>query len=234
MRDVPEQAVGLQAVLFDVDGTLYRQGPVRRAMLTRIVRHHAMHPARGVRVARIISAYRTAQEELRSSGFAGDVAAAQLEMASARAGVEPDEVRRVVEHWIEDVPLDVVGSNPRNGLVEVLDVLAVRGTRLGVVSDYPATRKLEALGIADRFEVVVSAQDPAVGAFKPAPSGLIAALQVLRISPDQALYVGDRADVDGTAAAAAGMRFHLVGDAGRGKLRAPASANPSMIRTEAP
>ncbi len=236
MRDVPRHAVGCEAVLFDVDGTLYRQGPVRRTMLTRIVRQHLAHPVTGVRVARIISAYRKAQEELRSSDFTGDVASAQLDMASARAGVGSDEVRSVVEHWIEEVPLDVVGSNARDGLVDVLDTLAARGTRLAVVSDYPADRKLDALGIADRFEVVVSAQDSSVGAFKPNPAGLLAALSALRVAPGAALYVGDRTDVDGAAAAAAGMRFHLVGSDGRGGTgdRASAEATPSAHRTEAP
>jgi HAD superfamily hydrolase (TIGR01509 family) len=235
MRDVAARAAGLEAVLFDVDGTLYRQAPVRRAMMTTIVRHHWTHPAAGVHVARIISAYRRAQEELRSSGFAGDLAAAQLDMASRSTGVEVGEVRRIVEYWIEEAPLDVVGSNPRDGLVEVLDTLEERGTRLAVVSDYPAIRKLEALGIADRFEVIVSAQNPSVGVFKPDPAGLVTALRLLRIEPDRALYVGDRADVDGAAAATAGMPFHLVGGSGRrtyGRARA-ARTTPTASRTEA-
>ena len=86
-----------------------------------------------------------------------------------------------------------------------------RGLRLGALSDYPATRKLEALGVADRFDVVLSAQDPRVHAFKPSPKGLLVALEELGAAPGDALYVGDREDVDGAAARAAGMRYVIIG-----------------------
>ena len=58
-----------------------------------------------------------------------------------------------------------------------------RGTKLGALSDYPAVAKLEALGIADRFDVVLSAQDPRVHAFKPNPKGLLVALEALAVEP---------------------------------------------------
>ena len=57
------------------------------------------------------------------------------------------------------------------------------GLRLGVVSDYPARRKLDALGIADRFDAVVSAQDERVRSFKPNPRGILVALRRPRRRP---------------------------------------------------
>jgi FMN phosphatase YigB (HAD superfamily) len=72
-----------------------------------------------------------------------------------------------------------------------------------VVSDYPAAAKLNALGIAHLFDVVLCAQDPAIGVFKPHPRGLENALERLGVDASEALYVGDRADVDAVAASAA-------------------------------
>ena len=50
MRDVLGQVGAARAVLFDVDGTLYRQGPVRRAMMTQLVRAYLSKPSAGVSV----------------------------------------------------------------------------------------------------------------------------------------------------------------------------------------
>ena len=215
MRDVLGQLDGARAVLFDIDGTLYRQGPVRRAMMARLVRGHLARPTTGAQVMRVISAYRRAQEELRGSGFEGDVTEAQVEMAAARTGVDADVVRSIVEQWMEVEPLGAVAASGRTGLVELLDELARRGTKLGALSDYPAMAKLEALGIADRFDIVLSAQDPRVHAFKPNPKGLVVALEALAVEPADAVYVGDRAEVDGAAAAAVPMRCVIVGGSRR-------------------
>src|SRR5205085_2620040 len=76
----------LQAVIMDVDGTMYRQGPVRRAMLWRILSAHAMSPLRGISTLRMLSAYRLAQEELRGRCFTGAPARHQIDLACDRVG----------------------------------------------------------------------------------------------------------------------------------------------------
>lgn len=211
MRDVLEAVGAARAVVFDVDGTLYEQSPVRRAMMIRLARTCVTRPVAAFRTMRVLASYRQAQEALRESGFEGDVAAEQLRRAAAASGVNLDDVVALVEQWMETAPLDAVASNPRAGLVEVLDELARRGVALGVVSDYPAERKLAALGIAGRFDVVLSAQDSRVQAFKPNPKGLLLALSELGVATEDAVYVGDRAEVDGAAAAAAHVRCVLIG-----------------------
>lgn len=205
-------AAPVRAVVFDLDGTLYHQGPVRRAMLTRLVRAHWRHPLRGVRVLRILSAYRHAQEHLRTASFDGDVAAEQVRLAAERSGTDVDTVRQLVQRWMEDSPLDVVGANGRAGLADVLTTLRGRGIKLGVLSDYPADAKLRALGVADQFDRVITAQDDRVGAFKPNPRGLQLILDELGSGPADSVYVGDRAEVDGAAAAALDVRCILVDD----------------------
>ena len=223
MREVIDAIAGAQAVLFDVDGTMYRQAPVRRAMMTKLARAHAARPVEGYRVLKILAAYRHAQEDLRSRGFAGDVGAEQVRVAAERVGADPAAVRQLVERWMEVEPLPSVAASVRPGLVDALDAVTAAGARLGAVSDYPAVRKLEALGVRDRFDVVLSAQDSRVGAFKPDPKGLLVALDDLGVPPSQALYVGDRADVDLPAATAAGMRCVLVGGGRRrGRSGGPA------------
>lgn len=193
----------VKAVIFDVDGTLYRQPPLRRAMAVRLLRAHLVHPMRGLRTVRVIAAYRRAQEELREVAVDRDLAEAQLQMAAEHTGVDSAEVARCVARWMETAPLDLLARFAQPGLQQSLGELRSWGLRLAVLSDYPAEAKLEALGVAELFDVVVCAQDPEIGVFKPHPRGLEIVLKRLGIDASEALYVGDRAEVDAASAAAA-------------------------------
>jgi HAD superfamily hydrolase (TIGR01509 family) len=199
----------LKAVIFDVDGTLYHQTPLRRAMLLRLVRTHLVHPVQGWRTLRTLSAYRRAQEALRGE-LSGDVAGDQITMACERTGSDRAAVLGCVERWMEQEPLSLLPGCRHAGLVEFLHACRARGLRLAALSDYPASAKLRALGIADLFEIDLCAQVPEVGVFKPHPRGLLVVTERLGLTPDQCLYVGDRADVDAAAAAAAGMPCAIV------------------------
>uniref|UniRef100_UPI00263507C2 hypothetical protein n=1 Tax=uncultured Lentibacter sp. TaxID=1659309 RepID=UPI00263507C2 len=59
-----------KAVLFDLDGTLYRLAPMRRRMLLELLRWGAVHPFAFPRLMARLREFRTAREELRD--FAGD------------------------------------------------------------------------------------------------------------------------------------------------------------------
>lgn len=198
------------AVIFDLDGTLYDQLPVQRAMAGRIVLHHSVHPVGFLRTVKTLSAYRRAQEHLRATGFEGDVAAEQLAHAARRVRGAPSDVHVVVERWMGRAPLDLVARHRRSDVIELISDLAELRVPLGLVSDYPADAKLAALGLLERFDVIVTAQDPDVGVFKPHPRGLRVALERLGVSPERSCYVGDRLDVDLPAARSAGVSFLSV------------------------
>jgi FMN phosphatase YigB (HAD superfamily) len=204
----------LKAIIFDLDGTLYQQAPVRRTMLLRLLRAHATRPLSGLRTLRVLRAYRQAQEHLRASmnarPLATGLADAQLLLAAERAKVSPDIASGCVARWMEQEPLDLLAHAIRPGLRQFLEACKARGVRLGVLSDYPADAKVDALGLHGWFDVVLAAQSPGVGVFKPHPRGLLLAMDRLQASADESLYVGDRADVDGTLAAAAGVRCFIL------------------------
>jgi phosphoglycolate phosphatase/putative hydrolase of the HAD superfamily len=196
----------IKGLLFDVDGTLYRQKPLRLAMVWRLLCHYRWRPLALLRVMRILSAYRGAQEELRSGHRpVGSIAEAQLQLAAQKAGVDLEEVVRCVARWIEQEPLALLSRFIQPGLMKLLDDGCRRGLRMGVVSDYPATEKLQVLGLARYFDVVVIAQAPEVNAFKPDPTGMKVALKRLELAPQEVLYVGDRPEIDAEAARMAGV-----------------------------
>ena len=216
MDDVPASIPStLRAVVLDVDGTLYDQRKLRRAMLAALMKAHALRPLRGWKTASVLSAYRRAQEDLRHDP--GAAAVDQLEIACAKTGSTPEFARACVELWMESAPLAFLPRCIHLGLREFLEACRKRGVRLAALSDYPAEAKLQALGIAPAFELTLSAQSAEIARFKPHPRGIQVTLRRLGVSPDQALYVGDRPDVDAAAALAAGVACVIVG------RRAPAA-----------
>jgi phosphoglycolate phosphatase/pyrophosphatase PpaX len=80
------------------------------------------------------------------------------------------------------------------------------GLRLGIVTGkgreaWAATRAAMELG---PFEIVVTDDDVHVA--KPDPGGVLAAAEVMRVAPEQAVYIGD-STVDMRAGRSAGMRI---------------------------
>jgi putative hydrolase of the HAD superfamily len=199
------QIGGLKAVVFDIDGTLYRQGPLRRAMLLRLLGVHGAHPVRGWQTIRILRAYRRAQEALRAAPPTSNVAAAQITLTCERTNVDRRFVVECVRRWMEAEPLAFLPRCLQPGILEFLHDCKARGLRLGALSDYPADAKIHALGLADLFDVVLCAQARDIDVFKPNPRGLLVALERLGSSRAESLYIGDRVDVDAATAEAAGV-----------------------------
>ena len=88
------------------------------------------------------------------------------------------------------------------GVVESLERLRALGLELAVVANWDLSLRglLGEVGLAGYFAVVVHA------ACKPAPDGLLRALDEINVSPARALHAGDDS-ADEEAAAAAGMQF---------------------------
>ncbi|HEV2993716.1 MAG TPA: nicotinate-nucleotide--dimethylbenzimidazole phosphoribosyltransferase [Acidimicrobiia bacterium] len=134
-----------------------------------------------------------------------------------------DSITRLADH-VDAVLLDVGGTlvdeapagtavadlrpEARPGVADALDALAGRVrvaavTNTAVMGEADVRRLLDTAGLGP-FEVVVTSAD--VGAAKPDPAPLHAALSRLAVAPGRALYVGDRAS-DRDAAEAAGTAF---------------------------
>ncbi|MET9804787.1 HAD family hydrolase [Streptomyces sp. NPDC006368] len=87
----------------------------------------------------------------------------------------------------------------------VLDVLAA-DYRHGALSNATIRnqeRKLRALGVRDRFEVLVCAVE--LGVSKPAAEAFHAACTLMDLLPEEVAYVGDQPDIDARGAVEAGL-----------------------------
>ena len=197
-----------KAVIFDVDGTLYDQRPLRRAIFRRFAAAYWRKPVLGARTARVLQAYRRGHEELRGQPYSVET---DLNLAAEKSGVPVSEVREIVERWMEAEPLDLLASCVYSGVTGLLQKLADLGVPCGIFSDYPPEDKLKAMKLTSFFNCVKCADE--VGWLKPDPRGLLAVLQSMGVEPGAAIYIGDR-QVDHDAAIGAGMKVTLIHNEG--------------------
>jgi putative hydrolase of the HAD superfamily len=106
---------------------------------------------------------------------------------------------------METGPLEAIRKARYTGLLEFCGWAKQTGLLRAVLSDYDPRQKLRALEVEDYFPVIACAQDPDIGVFKPNPAGLRAVVRRLGASPEETVYIGDRPEVDGAVALAAGV-----------------------------
>lgn len=200
-------------VVFDLDGTLYRQAPVRRAIFLDLIRHGGA-PGRFERF-KILHRFRKIREDLAIEG-PKDFEEPLFSKLAARTGYQKSFLIELVEEWMEQRPLVYLKAAMVAGARDFIETLRENGVTVAVWSDYPVRAKLETLDITVDHEI--SASDENVNALKPDPSGLYLAMERSGVGPSETLMVGDRLSRDGAAAAAADVDFLLRHDKAPGKL----------------
>lgn len=184
----------MQAVLFDLDGTLIDSEAQMLAAL---------------RSALSACGYELTPAEI------GDFAGAPLHPYLARLlGVGSDEAERIYQTY-RRIYLDecVPRTQPLPGVRSLLEALRGQGVALAIVTtkmEIVARAVIEAVGWSDLF-AVIAGQDSAARP-KPAPDPALHVLARLGMRPEDAAFVGDT-DNDVLCALAAGMPF-VVGLAG--------------------
>lgn len=198
-----------RAWLVDLDGTLYKSRPVQLAMALELLLF-------GWGAIKILRTFRHAHEELRSISPDGAALSLspfqrQLDHAARKLSRPSADVERTVREWMFRRPLKWVARSKRTALLLQLASFREGGGKTALVSDYPASAKLQALGAAGLFDLVVSNGEPGgPSKLKPDPEGYLTAAQRLGVGPEACLVIGDRDDADGVAARAAGMAVHII------------------------
>jgi HAD superfamily hydrolase (TIGR01549 family) len=194
-----------KAWLVDLDGTLYAPVPVKLMIAAEIV-------LAGWSAARVLRRFRKEHERVRELGLEGDPFALQIERTAEALGRSAGDVEEHVRHWMIERPGRWLARFRRHALLAEIEAFRDSGGRTALVSDYPALRKLEALGASSLFETIVASGEPGgPRRLKPHPDGLLRAAAALEVEPSSCLVIGDRDDADGEAARAAGMAFRKIG-----------------------
>jgi HAD superfamily hydrolase (TIGR01549 family) len=196
---------GLQAVLFDWDGTLVNTAEASYRCYEKLFRSYG------------IGFDRDAFRRTYSPNW--HLTYSALGLAEDRW---PEADARWLEHYCEEEVVLLEGA--RDGLLRVRDA----GLRAGLVTSgdrVRVSRELADLGVADLFQALVCAEDTVQR--KPRPEPLLLALDKMRLAPGAAVYIGDSPE-DVQMAQAAGVR--AVGIPGGFPNRdALAAARPDVL-----
>ncbi len=196
----------MKAVIFDVDGTLYDQRKLRLRMLSDMFAALLRHP-RNLYDFKIIRDFRKVRKK---NIFLSEakIKERQYLWGASVSGVPVERVKTVVRKWMFEKPLRHLSACRFEGTAELFNYLKTNKIRIGIFSDYPVIRKLEALRLT--ADEVVCALDEDVDRLKPDPKGLYVAAEKLGVSVRDCLFIGDRDDKDGECARRAGMSFMIL------------------------
>ncbi len=198
----------MQAILFDLDGTLIDTAPDIAAALDLALRRAGLSAV--------------TLEQVR--GWIGDGTRASLAKAVRAAGVTGEWVEAQVAALWPGFEFDYAQCCGEHGRVypgvrRMLERLTGAGIQVGLVTNKEAAfahRLLVRHDLNACFDLMVCGDTLPVR--KPDPSMLLHALQALQCAPDEALYVGDSA-VDVRTARAAGVAIWTVSHGYGGPLR---------------
>lgn len=187
----------LEAVVFDLDGTLVETAPDLHAVLAELLVREGLDvpPLEAVR------------------GMIGDGARELIRRAYAWQGcrLEEERLEELYGWFLERYTAEPArASLPYPGVPETLDALRARGLRLGVCTNkpqLPSERLLAALGLKRCFDAILGGD--VVPVRKPDPGHLTATLEALGAPARAALMVGDSRN-DVAVARALGVPCVLV------------------------
>ncbi|MCI4319090.1 MAG: HAD family hydrolase [Thermoplasmata archaeon] len=203
----PNRPEGLRGVLFDLDDTVFDHAHALTQALDGIRRSEPVLRKRSAEEIRrkyveLLDQFHRrvlngelGESESRALRFQALFRWAGLPLKVNEARERAAEYRRQYLDHRRAVP----------GVAPLLTGLA-KSARLGIVSNNPRRGqldKLRAIGLADRFKVVMTSEE--AGAAKPDPEIFQAALDKLGVARDEAVMVGDSWAADVLGARAAGL-----------------------------
>ena len=178
----------IEAVVFDMDGVLIDSEPIWRAVEREVfagvgleLTDEDLFPTMGVRIADVVERW-------------------------YQRHPWPEPSRQAIAEAIVDGVVRAIGERDTllDGATNAVDHVRTLGLRVALASSspMPLIRAVLSLGLAERFDAVVSGEDEELG--KPDPAVYLSAARRLHVAPERCLAVED--SINGVRAAkAAGM-----------------------------
>jgi L-ribulose-5-phosphate 4-epimerase len=190
----------IKAILFDLDDTLYNYTRAHKFAIKSAFRELQNHLK--ISYKHFQKLYTISREEIHKelSGTASAhnrILYFQRLIEKTDNALKPDIVLRLYNaYW--DTLLDNMRLFP--GVIEVLEYCKDHGIKTAIVSDLTTKiqlRKLQKLGISDYIDVLVTSEE--AGSEKPHSIMFLLTLNKLKVTPEEAIMVGDNtvADIEG-------------------------------------
>jgi putative hydrolase of the HAD superfamily len=199
----------IQAVGFDIDGTLYPASALYLRMIPASLRH-----------LRLLKAFNHVRHELRElnptlewhHNNPPDIERFhrfQAELTARHLGWTAEKAYAAIDDFFYDKSAACFDRIPLFPHVfETLDLLRTAGFKLGALSDFPCERKLKLMNLMPRFDTALTSEE--TGLVKPDRASFDLMAKRLGVRNDHILYVGNSEAYDVTGARAAGMQTALI------------------------
>jgi putative hydrolase of the HAD superfamily len=128
----------------------------------------------------------------------------------SEAGAKDGSMEDVIDHLWERNAEEGLWKTPIRGVAETLDVLKERGYRMSVISNAhgKVANDLRDAGMAKYFEKIFDSFW--IGTEKPDPGIFNYAMQQVKVTPEESLFIGDVFAIDIVGARKAGMEAFLL------------------------
>ncbi len=219
----PSARAPVQAVVFDLDDTLFPERDYVRSGYRAVAEH--LRRTRGV-----MRRFEDFMWDLFLSGQRSKVFDAAI--THFKLGLNEAQIAELVEVYRNHTPTIA----PYSGIPELLSLLGAR-YRLGLLSDgyLPAQRlKLQALKLERFFEAVLFTEQLGRDCWKPSPAGFQAITERLAAPPETCAHVADNPAKDFLAANRLGWRtiqYLRPGQIHAAKPAPPEGAPQTVVRT---
>ncbi len=195
---------GIDAIAFDIDGTLYPNRSFYWRITPFLLRHWRFLAEFG-RVRREIRAWQREHPGETHADFLGW----QAELLARRLRVSPSEARDLLDRLVYEGWRPVFERVPLfPGVREAFAAFRAAGLPVGILSDFLPSQKGTIWGLDAMSDVILGSEE--TGALKPSPVPFRALASALGVAPDRILYVGNSVASDVKGGAAAGMRTACV------------------------
>ena len=201
---VASKIPGIEAIAFDIDGTLYPAWKLTLRAVPFFIRHiRFMNAFRKVR--RILHEYSSSNPDKVLPDFfneQSELLAAQLSISTQEAGDFLD--REIYKGW-KKIFLRI---RPYPFAKEAIIRLKEAGFKIGILSDFPPEQKGSVWGMLPLCDAALDSE--AFGALKPSRIPFLKLAEALNTPCERILYVGNSKAYDVAGASSVGMKTAYI------------------------
>lgn len=194
----------MKGIIFDLDGTLYMQKPVRLWMFVGLAKYYCLHFWKW-RELYGIYIFRSIREKDAYKDFSVEQ---QIEYTSKRVKMNQFDLYEKIQYWMFRYPLFLIDRFKNVDLLQYLRSEQNKGKKIIIYSDYPVEDKLNCLKIEP--DAIFYPGINGINSLKPSATAMQNILNRIEMKPEELLFIGDRKDKDGESARLAGIPFVLV------------------------